>query len=100
MPLELNALKAAGVDVSAIEAKLPLISKIVGREILDSRGNPTVEVDLFTEGGIKVTAAVPSGASTGIREACELRDVDKDCYFGEGVTKAVESVNTVFNTFL
>lgn len=100
MPLELNALKASGVDLSAIEAKLPLISRIVGREILDSRGNPTVEVDLYTEGGIKVTAAVPSGASTGIHEACELRDGDKARYLGKGVTKAVESVNTVLNTLL
>jgi len=100
MPLDINSLKAAGVDVSGIEAKLPIISKIFGREILDSRGNPTVEVDLFTEGGIKVTAAVPSGASTGIHEACELRDGDKGRYLGKGVLKAVESVNTVLNTFL
>ena len=77
MPLSLAALKAAGVDVSKIEADLPLIAKIKAREILDSRGNPTVEVDLTTKGGITVTAAVPSGASTGIHEACELRDGDK-----------------------
>ena len=77
MPLSLTALKAAGVDVSKIEADLPLIATIKAREILDSRGNPTVEVDLTTKGGITVTAAVPSGASTGIHEACELRDGDK-----------------------
>ena len=53
------------------------ISSIVGREVLDSRGNPTVEVDLTTAGGITVRAMVPSGASTGIHEACEMRDVDK-----------------------
>ena len=77
MPLSIASLKAAGVDVSGIESKLSIIKDIVAREILDSRGNPTVEVDLFTEGGLKVTAAVPSGASTGIHEACELRDGDK-----------------------
>merc|ERR1719311_1619366 len=75
--------------------KLVKIDKIVAREILDSRGNPTVEVDLTTEGGISVRAAVPSGASTGIHEACELRDGDKARYLGKGVTKAVGSVNTV-----
>ena len=57
------------------------------------RGNPTVEVDLCTKGGLKVTAAVPSGASTGIHEACELRDGDKGRYVGKGVTKAVAAVN-------
>ena len=69
--------------------------ELKGREILDSRGNPTVEVDLTTEGGITVTAAVPSGASTGVHEACELRDGDKGRYLGKGVTKAVESVTWV-----
>merc|ERR1712178_639773 len=68
-----------------------------GREILDSRGNPTVEVDLVTKTGISVRAAVPSGASTGIHEACELRDGDKGRYLGKGVTKAVECVNTTLN---
>ncbi|CAE8631129.1 unnamed protein product, partial [Polarella glacialis] len=66
----------------------------------DSRGNPTVEVDLTTEGGITVRAAVPSGASTGIHEACELRDDDKARYLGKGVLKAVEAVNTVLNAAL
>merc|ERR1719460_1113608 len=97
MPLSLAALKAKGVDTTKIEAALPKIASIKAREILDSRGNPTVEVDLTTEGGITVTAAVPSGASTGIHEACELRDGDKSRYVGKGVTKAVESVNTVLN---
>ncbi len=67
------------------------IKSINAREILDSRGNPTIEVDLATEGGIKVSAAVPSGASTGIYEAIELRDGGKR-YGGKGVTKAVEAV--------
>ena len=69
-------------------------------QILDSRGNPTVEVDLTTEGGITVRAAVPSGASTGIHEACELRDGDKKRYLGKGVTKAVAAVNGELNTAL
>merc|ERR1719409_1885724 len=92
MPLSVAALKAAGVTVD--DAKLKTIATIKAREILDSRGNPTVEVDLTTEGGLCVTAAVPSGASTGIHEACELRDGDKARYLGKGVLKAVESVNT------
>merc|ERR1719499_2324296 len=64
-------------------------------EILDSRGNPTVEVDVETKGGIFARAAVPSGASTGVHEAHELRDGDKSRYVGKGCLKAVESVNTV-----
>ena len=70
------------------------ISKIVGREILDSRGNPTVEVDLYLSNGSFGRAAVPSGASTGSHEACELRDGDKKRYGGKGVLKAVGNVNT------
>jgi enolase len=70
------------------------IKKIFARQILDSRGNPTVEVDLFTEAGFMGRAAVPSGASTGIHEAVELRDGDKKTYQGKGVLKAVEHVNT------
>jgi enolase len=69
------------------------ISKIVGREILDSRGNPTVEVDVWLEGGAFGRAAVPSGASTGEHEAWELRDGDKQRYGGKGVGKAVRAVN-------
>lgn len=71
------------------------MSKIVGinaRQILDSRGNPTVEVDVYTEEGVCGTAAVPSGASTGEHEACELRDGDKNIYMGKSVLKAVQNV--------
>lgn len=71
-----------------------IISDIRGREIIDSRGNPTVEVDVELEGGAVGRAAVPSGASTGEHEACELRDGDDSRYLGKGVTKAVDSVNT------
>ena len=70
------------------------IVDIVGREILDSRGNPTVECDVLLESGTMGRAAVPSGASTGSREAIELRDGDKSRYLGKGVQKAVEHVNT------
>jgi len=71
------------------------IVKVVGREILDSRGNPTVEVDIFLASGAFGRAAVPSGASTGENEALELRDGDKGRYLGKGVQKAVENVNNV-----
>ena len=70
------------------------IVDVLGREILDSRGNPTVEVEVYLEDGTMGRAAVPSGASTGIYEACELRDGDKGRYLGKGVPKAVENVNT------
>ena len=70
------------------------IVDIVGREVLDSRGNPTVECDVLLESGVMGRAAVPSGASTGSREAIELRDGDKSRYLGKGVLKAVEHVNT------
>jgi enolase len=70
------------------------IKKIFARQILDSRGNPTVEVDIHTEAGYMGRAAVPSGASTGIHEAVELRDGDKKIYQGKGVLKAVENVNS------
>ncbi|MBC8056347.1 MAG: phosphopyruvate hydratase, partial [Rhizobiales bacterium] len=69
------------------------IVDIVGREILDSRGNPTVECDVLLESGTMGRAAVPSGASTGSREAIELRDGDNARYLGKGVLKAVEHVN-------
>ena len=69
------------------------IVDVVGREILDSRGNPTVEVEVFLEDGTMGRASVPSGASTGVHEACELRDGDKSRYLGKGVLKAVENVN-------
>ncbi len=68
---------------------------IFGRQILDSRGNPTVEVDVYTAAGVMGRAAVPSGASTGVHEAVELRDGDKSQYLGKGVLKAVQNVNKV-----
>lgn len=71
------------------------IIDVVGREVLDSRGNPTVEVEVYLEGGGFGRAIVPSGASTGAFEAVELRDGDKDRYMGKGVAQAVENVNTV-----
>ena len=70
---------------------------IKGRQILDSRGNPTVEVDVYTDQGAMGRAAVPSGASTGVHEACELRDGDKSQFLGKGVLNAVNNVNTVLN---
>ena len=70
------------------------IVDIIGREILDSRGNPTVECDVLLESGVMGRAAVPSGASTGSREAIELRDGDKGRYLGRGVLKAIENINT------
>ncbi len=70
------------------------IVDIIGREIIDSRGNPTVECDVLLESGVMGRAAVPSGASTGSREAIELRDGDKSRYLGKGVLKAVEHINT------
>ena len=69
------------------------IIEITGREILDSRGNPTVEVDVQLEDGTWGRAAVPSGASTGAHEAVELRDGDKNRYMGKGVLGAVDAVN-------
>lgn len=74
---------------------MTLIQSIHARQILDSRGNPTVEVDVFTENGAFGRAAVPSGASTGVHEAVELRDGDKSVYMGKGVLKAVANVNDV-----
>ena len=71
------------------------IEKITGREIADSRGNPTVEVDILLESGVMGRASVPSGASTGENEALELRDGDKKRYGGKGVLKAVENINTI-----
>ncbi len=73
------------------------IEKVIAREILDSRGNPTVEVEVSLTGGAKARAGVPSGASTGAREAIELRDGDKKRFNGKGVLKAVENVSGVIN---
>ncbi|MCY9545495.1 phosphopyruvate hydratase [Lysinibacillus xylanilyticus] len=74
---------------------MPFITQIYAREVLDSRGNPTVEVEVFTESGAFGRSIVPSGASTGEYEAVELRDGDKSRYLGKGVLKAVENVNTI-----
>lgn len=74
---------------------MSLIKYIEAREIIDSRGNPTVEADVVLEDGSFGRAAVPSGASTGVHEAVEMRDGDKKRYLGKGVLKAVENVNTV-----
>ncbi|TFE03859.1 phosphopyruvate hydratase [Jeotgalibacillus salarius] len=74
---------------------MPFIVDVYAREVIDSRGNPTVEVEVYTEGGAFGRALVPSGASTGEYEAVELRDGDKDRYLGKGVLKAVENVNNV-----
>src|SRR5688572_30147105 len=76
------------------------IVEIVGREVIDSRGNPTVEADVILDSGVMGRAAVPSGASTGTREAVELRDGDKKRYLGKGVKKAVANVNTVLKAAL
>ena len=78
-----------------MQKKMSKIEKIIAREILDSRGNPTVEVDVWLESGVLGRAAVPSGASTGENEAIELRDGDKGRYLGKGVQKAVANVNDV-----
>lgn len=73
------------------------IAKVHARQILDSRGNPTIEVEVYTDAGTMGRAAVPSGASTGIHEALELRDGDKGSYMGKGVLKAVDNVNNILN---
>ena len=74
---------------------MAMITEVYAREILDSRGNPTVEVEVWLEDGSVGRAAVPSGASTGAHEAVELRDGDKERYGGKGVSKAVDNVNDV-----
>ena len=74
---------------------MPIIVDVYAREVLDSRGNPTVEVEVTTESGAYGRAMVPSGASTGEREALELRDGDKTRYSGKGTTKAVDNVNNI-----
>src|SRR5947208_6693139 len=74
---------------------MSFITDIVARQVLDSRGNPTVEVDVNTSDGMMGRAAVPSGASTGKHEAVELRDGDKKKYLGKGVLKAVSNVNDI-----
>ena len=79
---------------------MSFIASIHARQILDSRGNPTIEVDVLTENGVLGRAAVPSGASTGVHEAVELRDGDKSEYLGKGVRKAVENVSTTIQNAL
>ena len=79
---------------------MAMITEVYAREILDSRGNPTVEVEVILEDGAVGRAAVPSGASTGVHEAVELRDGDKDLYLGKGVTKAVDNVNDIIEEAL
>jgi enolase len=79
---------------------MSFIASIHARQILDSRGNPTIEVDVLTENGVLGRAAVPSGASTGVHEAVELRDGDQSQYMGKGVLKAVENVNTTIQNAL
>ncbi|NCA80869.1 MAG: phosphopyruvate hydratase, partial [Sphingobacteriia bacterium] len=74
---------------------MPVIVDIYAREVMDSRGNPTIEVEVITESGAFGRAIVPSGASTGEREALELRDGDKKRFLGKGVLKAVENVNDI-----
>jgi len=69
------------------------ITRVHARQIIDSRGNPTVEADVYVGGGVRGRAAVPSGASTGEHEALEMRDADKSKYVGKGVLKAVANVN-------
>src|SRR5579871_6135615 len=82
-----------GMMAKTMSQQLAPIARVLGREILDSRGNPTVEVDVVLADGTLGRAAVPSGASTGIHEAVELRDGDKKRYLGKGVTHAVKNVN-------
>ena len=77
-----------------------IIEKIYAREILDSRGNPTIEVDVITKSGVMGRAAVPSGASTGGHEALELRDGDNSRYLGKGVRNAINNVNTIISVTL
>src|SRR3989338_2045744 len=79
---------------------MSFIAQIIARQILDSRGNPTVEVDVVTSSGVLGRAAVPSGASTGIHEAVELRDGDPATYLGKGVLRAVANVNSIINEAL
>ena len=79
---------------------MSFIAKVIARQILDSRGNPTVEVDVITTSGILGRAAVPSGASTGVHEAVELRDGDAAAYLGKGVLKAVANVNSIIDEAL
>ena len=77
------------------EKQMPFIEEVTAREVLDSRGNPTVEVEVYLESGARGRAIVPSGASTGVHEAVELRDGNKARYLGKGTLKAVKNVNEI-----
>ena len=77
-----------------------VIEKVIGREIIDSRGNPTVEAEVYLQDGTVGRGVAPSGASTGEFEALELRDGDKERFGGKGVTKAVNNINTIINDVL
>ena len=79
---------------------MSIITEVFARQILDSRGNLTIEAEVVTENGIVGRAAVPSGASTGVHEAMEMRDGDKAKYMGRGVLKAVENINNEINDAL
>src|SRR4030066_2258057 len=79
------------------ETNMPMVIEIIGREIIDSRGNPTIEVEVFLENGVMGRAAVPSGASTGSHEALELRDKDPKRYLGKGVQKAIQNIHRVIS---
>jgi enolase len=93
-PVAKNTVPVKKTSVKTVPvAPFVKITKVFGRQILDSRGNPTVEVDITLSNGFLARAAVPSGASTGEFEACELRDDDKKVYLGKGVLKAVAAVN-------
>jgi len=87
-------------QVSSNSKQFSTIASIKAREILDSRGNPTVEADVITSEGKLFRAAVPSGASTGIYEALELRDKDPKRYNGKGVSKAVDNINNILSPAL
>src|SRR5690348_10727565 len=76
---------------------MSIITDVHARQILDSRGNPTVEAEITTEAGLQRRAAVPSGASTGVHEAVELRDNDKSVFMGKGVLSAVNNVNEIIS---
>src|SRR5215208_2032007 len=93
MPKDRNNYISFTPILKARRAVMSAIKSVKARQILDSRGNPTVEVDVILENGVLGRAAVPSGASTGEREAVELRDGDKSRYLGKGVRRAVENVN-------
>ncbi len=94
MPVKTKAVASAALGEARGKRSAARITHVIGREILDSRGNPTVEADVILANGLRGRAAVPSGASTGENEAIELRDGDKSRYLGKGTRKAVENINS------